>query len=200
MKKTISALILTTLLLTGCFTPPMGAFLPTHYYRLDLPAPAATMSDAKSPDKLLIKVQTADSLRGPRIVMARSDYELFYEEEHRWSEPLSKGVSRLMAEQLSPFFAEVQSVPTPSGFAPTQRVEVTIEKLWGTPRGEIILEADWTITDAHDSPIAAGHQTFREKGWNTGNYQAFAERVSKLVGELSKAVRESLSTLDAAKK
>lgn len=207
MKKTISAIILTSILLAGCFTPPMGTSAPSHYYRLDLSQTAQQASQSvvtaptPSPTKLLVKVQLSEAIRGPRMVLAKSDYEISYLETHRWAEPLERAIGRVLVKELRPYYTAVDGIPLQAaGYSPTLRAEVLIEKLWGTGRGEIILESRWTISNDRDIPLVSGQKTFRQKGWSTGDYREFAEKVSRLIPELAKAINESISALDSEKK
>ena len=183
--------------MTGCIGAG-GLVLPSHYYRLDLPAtPSDVTAPAPSPAKVLLRVQLADALKGPKIVEAKSDYELAFMDSHRWGEPLGRGISRLVAAQLKPGFADVQATPIQAGFESDYRVDLTVEKLWGMPNGDIVLDARWMVTDAHEKPLTSGHYTIRQKGWDSGDYRAYAERVSKLMAGLSKEILATIVKLEA---
>ena len=197
----VFALLLPILFLAGCVSLPASVSSPTHFYRLELPEAfsSVTQNPLVSPSKLLVKVRVSDALRSPMMILARSDYELVYEDTQRWAEPLGDGMTRLLAGELRPDFAEVEVTPVPSGYVCDYRVEVTIDKLWGTPKGEVALEARWSVDDSHDTPLILGSKAFSQKGWDVGDYKDFAKRVSNLTPQLAAAIRESVAGLEAKK-
>jgi len=193
-------MLLSLAALTGCMSLPAGLSTPTHFYRLETTSRSdgVTNNMAPSPARVLVKVQTTDSLRGRLLIVARSDYELSYQDTQRWAEPLSHGLSRLLAGALRPYYAAVENAPTSSGFSPDYRVEVTVDKLWGTAKGEVVFSARWIISDTHDTPLGFGHKELSQKGWDVGDYKDLAKRISRMSEEMGSAINESIAA--AAKK
>jgi|GEM_PF-2125765 uncharacterized lipoprotein YmbA len=193
--------VLLLLVLTGCMSLPAGLSAPTHFYRLEVPShPASDSAASAQPSvaRVLVKVQVTDSLLGRFMIVARSDYELHYQDTERWAEPISHGLSRLIAAELSPYYAAAESTPTSSGFSPDYRVEVTVDKLWGTAKGEVVLSAHWSVNDSRDNPIVFGRREITQKGWDTGDYKDLAVRISRMSADLSLAINDSLA--EAAQK
>jgi len=194
------ALVAVTLALVGCIGAPGGPATPINFYRLEY-TPKNDEADvaAKHEEKLLEKVTSAGILKTPRMLMAPSEYELDYAESKRWAEPLTAAFTRILVVGLRQDFGEVEGVPVNIGYHPDYRVNVMIEKLWGTAKGEILLSVSWQVTNAKDALVASGRKDIRRSGWRTGDYRQLAERVSSMTPELVEAVRDTLSSLDEAK-
>jgi len=196
----ILPLLAVLLALAGCL-PAGGPSAPTHFYRLEYasePVKVTENEKTKDPSKVLVKVSANSALKGVRMAVAESAYELTYQEFERWAEPLSQSVQRLLVEGLRGSFAMVEGVPVLSGYDADYDVSVTLEKLWGTRRGEVVLAASWIVTDHTGHIVVTGRQEFRRGGWRTGDYRQFAERVSNTIPLLVQSIRESIVSQQGA--
>lgn len=185
--------------LVGCFTPS-GASAPVNFYRLDYPAVAdaeGTLA-VKVPAKILVKVSASPVLKGPRIIVMDGAYEVDYAESRRWAEPIPAAFTRIVVTGLRQSYATVEGVPTPASFRPDYRVNITVEKLWGTRGGQVVLQLSWQIADAQGAQVGQGHVELTTK-WNVGDYRQLAERLSGLMPQVLSALGASLSSLDAGK-
>jgi len=90
----------------------------------------------------------------------------------------------------------VEAVPASVNFAPDYRVEIFVEKAWGTTKGEVVLAARWNISDSHGTIVATDAAVFSQKGWRESDFKGLAERLSRLGAELAKAIQKDLSSLD----
>ena len=202
MNKISSLFVLLAFGLVGCFTPPGGSSAPVNFYRLDY-APAGSEDGpvgVKNTNKILVKVSSSPLLKGPRMLQVSGDYEVNYAEGRRWAEPINAAFTRIIVMGLREDFATVEGVPVPNHFRPDYRISVTVDKLWGTSKGEIVMGVRWQIADARDNVLAESQKEIRKGGWRTGDYRQFAERVSGLMPDLVEAIKASLSSLDQSQK
>jgi ABC-type uncharacterized transport system auxiliary subunit len=95
-KDGMVSALLVACLLTGCVKART-----LHYYTLSIP-PAATSANAPPlPVTVMVgRLNAPHLLRDDRVVYAMSDVELGVDEYHRWSEPPTGMIERLLLERL----------------------------------------------------------------------------------------------------
>jgi ABC-type uncharacterized transport system auxiliary subunit len=76
-----------------------GAVPPTHYYVLDLPAPAPAAAPLEH-TAVLMPVRAGQVIRQGRIVYRESPEEVGYYEYHRWAEDPEDSVARSLRQQV----------------------------------------------------------------------------------------------------
>lgn len=185
--------------LVGCFTPS-GASAPVNFYRLDVPANAnaAGALAVKDPAKILVKVSAAPLLKGPRMIVMDGAYEVDYAESRRWAEPIPAALTRIVVTGLRQSYATVEGVPAAASFRPDYRLNITVEKLWGTRDGQAVVQLSWQVTNAAGAQVAQG-DTLQTAKWRTGDYRQLTERLSGLMPQAIQAIEASLSSLDEVK-
>jgi len=127
--------ILAFLLVAGCATKTET----TRYYLLSDPGlvPGSGLGQAVASDGQCAAragvVTIAPYLQRTHIVLQSGTNELVPALQHRWSEPLDAGVSRLLGSCLGG-----------NADAP-YRANVTIDHLHGSTDGSVVLQAHWSI-------------------------------------------------------
>ncbi len=178
--------------LSGCLTPPMASSAPANFYRIEYVADKANEGLAPREQKVLLKVDTSAALRSPRMILARSDYQLAYQENYRWAEPLQRALGRELAAGLREYFLQVETPPLFGPYKPDVRINVSVEKLWASPNGEVVLSCHVSVLDEAGALLNSFSRSFTQNGWRNGNYEDFARRTSALLPELARAIAEAV--------
>jgi len=131
----------------------------------------------------------------PQVTTRVSGSQIVADEFARWGEPISKGVQRVVAENVAALLPGRRVVTAPwAGYEPVvHKVDLTITELARQPDGSVLVEARWAIIgqdretlgqrrSSHRSPAAAG-----AAGTVEGSSQALEA--------LSREIAEALSAL-----
>jgi uncharacterized lipoprotein YmbA len=137
------------LLLIGCLGP--GKSTPTRFYVLTSvysgkakPAPVADLKDAAIG---VGPVRIAGKLDRPQIVTGSGGNEIQLSGYSEWGDSLGAGFSRVLAENLS-YLHNTENVAIFPWLQATQtdyQVTVDVTDFIGTPGGDVLLRAWWTI-------------------------------------------------------
>lgn len=131
--------------------------------------------------------QLADYLENSRIVVQRGVNGIDYLDLHQWAEPPSKGVSRVLAENLAASLKGVRLVRYPdTALAATgYEVRYQVGRFEGKLGGAVVLEVSWQlIQQPAGDVIVEKHSTY------TVAVQDGAEDVAAYVAGLSTALGE----------
>ena len=93
-------------------------------------------------------VAIAPYLQRTHIVLQSGENELVPALQHRWSEPLDAGVSRLLSNCLG------------GNADASHRAEVLVDHLHGNTNGSVVLQAHWSINGDVDSAQAPAAGNF----------------------------------------
>ena len=137
------------LLLIGCLGP--GQSTPTRFYVLTSvysekakPAPVADLNNTAIG---VGPVRISGKLDRPQIATATGENEIRLSEFAQWGDPLGSGVARVLAENLS-YLLNTEKVAIFPWLQATQtdyQVTVDVIDFIGTPGGDVLLRAWWTI-------------------------------------------------------
>lgn len=127
------------LLLAGCGTSP-----PNEYYRLT--AMTGTTVNGQQPSLGVGPVTIPDYLQRKGMVYSDGDNRLQITSEHRWAEPLDRGIERVVSLNLSQLLNSdnLRFFPWLSQDAPDYGVKVSVLEL-EVADGEALLVADWRV-------------------------------------------------------
>lgn len=96
MKRWAKCAVLLACAMTGC----ISARSP-HYYTLSVPPVATRAAGPQFPVRLVVgRLNAPHLLRDDRVVYGMSDVELGVDEYHRWAEPPTEMIQRLLVEHL----------------------------------------------------------------------------------------------------
>ena len=126
-------------------------------------------------------------------IVTRQDTELVVAEYDRWAEPLSEGVPRLIAGDLSTLLGTERIVmfPWPVGKTVDQQVVVEVLRFEGTSGGDVVLEARWRILGPEKQEVLLRHSIVREPDGGAG-YPALVAAMSRSVGMLSREIADAV--------
>ena len=128
-------------------------------------------------------------LENNRIAVEQGPNRVDYLDVYRWAEPVSKGVSRVLAENLARRVAgaDLSLYPNPpltdSGF----EIRYNVERFEGTLAGPVTLEVSWQLVDR-----ASGTAMARKRSAYTVPLQGKRTDVGAYVERLSDALRPKL--------
>lgn len=193
--------------LTGCFS--LGRDEPVEqHYLLGGSALPDSMVPSDRPSGLRIglrRLQIAEYLESPLIVVRQGSHEIRYSEFHRWGGTLNNGVGRALASNLE-ILAPLDNVdlaPWAIRTAHDYLIQIHLEHLEGrAPEEPIVLEggvhlmASWEILDPQNGDVLVrGTTEYEENGWTVGDYAGLVERLDAGLWELSLDLVEALDTI-----
>jgi len=176
------------LLSTGCF----GTSPPSKFFLLS-PSPAgASAGPSIGPEGALgvMPTRIAAYLDRPQIVTFVGDNSVDLDEFNRWAEPLSSGVTRVLAQELSAMLPTWRVLPQPwDPIVPLRaRVVVDVTALGWNRSGEARLEGNWAIlTTPGELAAARGRVVLRRQVTGSGTDAAVAA-TSGLIAELAREI------------
>lgn len=179
-------------LLGGCFslgreTPPL------EQYVIGGARPADTMGPIAALDGVSVGVRRldlADYLASPAIVVRRGAHEVLTSDFHRWGEGPADGIARAFGRYLAgaASFRAVDVAPWPVRTRHDYLVQLHMTRFegvvppgWalssdaaaGPVEGAAHVRASWEIIRARDGAVLArGATDYREEGWGAGDYDA----------------------------
>lgn len=163
-------LILFTLMLTACASTPDPQI---QSYFLEL-------KDEAKPDAIKIgiidvKVRVARYLAQPGIVLQTGPNQLTAAHYHRWAEPLTEGVLRVLAKQLN----------ANSSLESGMTVFVELFRFHGTHDGKALVAGHWSIYDGQN-PQPLHQQAFDLKQpLIKAGYEALVQALNALLDSVS---------------
>ncbi|OQX10117.1 MAG: hypothetical protein BWK76_21190 [Desulfobulbaceae bacterium A2] len=167
LSHTLLALLLTALL-AGCATPSPS---PRLYLLSATATPLpdkAQAQEASGPASVgLGPISLPDYLDRPQIVTRATPNRLSASEGHRWAEPLTAGVTRVLSEQLGALLAPTPLMvhPWKQAEAPAVQLRLELLRFEAGPDRAFHLHARWTLAGpamptpaqprhaAHDLPL-----------------------------------------------
>jgi len=136
-------------LMLGCLGPtksrPTRFFVLTSLYSAETrPAPVANLKNIAIG---VGPVRISGKLDRPQIATATGENEIRLSEFAQWGDPLGSGIARVLAENLS-YLLDTEKVAIFPWLQATQtdyQVTVDVTNFIGTPGGDVLLRAWWTI-------------------------------------------------------
>lgn len=118
---------------------------PSQFYVLN-PMPAKK-NIRKNLQLVVGPVSLAPYLAIPQIVTRITERQLYLDEYHRWAEPLSANITRVLIDDLKSILRTqyVFSYPKPSSVSNRYRVKVDIERFDTNLQGQSVLIANWQL-------------------------------------------------------
>jgi len=155
----------------------------TSYYLLSSPDQVAS-TDTSCGVKLG-SATVAPYLQRTNIVLQSGTNELVPAVQHRWSEPLEAGVSRLLSRCLG------------GGGAADRKANVRIEHLHGNTNGTVVIQAKWSLlsggSEASDVSVAIEEQFSASQPQPEAGYDSLVSTQRELVLELCADIKSAVS-------
>jgi len=172
--------------LAGCsFLKPKAD--PTQFYvlRAQPAASGAAPSSAATPSEIRVGPgQIANYLGNSSIAIEKGPNRVEYLDLYRWAEPVSKGVSRVLAENLAQKSDPLKVTVHPnlplgdSGYT----IRYAVERMEGTLTGPVTLEVSWRVVQRSDKTVIAGKRSsYVVPGGSSKDVSAYVERLSSAI-------------------
>lgn len=161
------------------------------------------------------RLDLADYLASPAIVVRRGGHEVLKSDFHRWAEDPADGINRAFARHLaaaaSPRAVAVAPWPVRSSYDYLVQVHVTrfegvvpagssltAGEATGEVAGAAHVRASWEIIRQQDGTVLArGSTDHREEGWSVGDYAALVALLDEGLAVLTREVAVAMGALAA---
>lgn len=213
--------MLTLALLPGCFS--LGRTSPTlEEYVIGGARSPDTAAPIAGLDGVAVGVRRldlADYLASPAIVVRRGSHEVLTSDFHRWGEDLAAGINRSVAEHLAGTgsFRAVDVAPWPVRSSHDYLVQLHITRFEGVvpagtstagreaggaaagaPEGAAHVQASWEIIQPQEGTVLArGATEHREEGWVAGDYAALVALLDEGLAVLARDLAMAMGGLAA---
>ena len=191
-RQVAIVVLLATALGAGCLKRSGVA----RTYVLD-PLPAATAATPPPPPVAVVGVERVgvpDWLDRPQITGRAASGEVVSDEFARWGEPLSRGLQRVVTENLVALLPDRRIVAAP--YSPRdpvdQTVEITVLEAARQADGSVLLESRWTVLAKDGTVLARRRSSDRAGPTASGPAGAVAglnEALASLGRELAEVLR-----------
>ncbi len=172
-------LILFALILTACASTPEPQI---HSYFLEIEADAEP--GAVNTGIVDVNVQVARYLTQPGIVLQTGPNQLTAAHYHRWAEPLSEGVRRVLARQLN----------VNRSLASGVTVSLELFRFHGTRDGNALVAGHWSIFDGQKQQPLYQQSFDLKQPLPQAGYEALVQTLSTLLDSVSRDIMTYLTT------
>lgn len=146
------------------------------------------------------KVSVPDWLDRPFLVVHAAGGEIVPDEFSRWGEPLTRGIQRVLTENLAALLPDRRVVAAP--FEPRQtvnhRVEVTILDATRRTDGSVLVEARWDVVGARGEALAR-RRFSRQVTPTAPGAPGLVAGVNEALAALSREIADALRALPPVK-
>ena len=192
------------LLLIGCLGP--GKSTPTRFYVLTSvyseKAKPAPVADLKNTAIGVGPVRIAGKLDRPQIVTGSGGNEIQLSGYSEWGDSLGAGFSRVLAENLS-YLLNTENVAIFPWLQATQtdyQVTVDLTDFIGTPGGDVVLRAWWTLFGENGRAELLRRYTILDQRVTGDNIAAMVQAMSLTVEILSQQIAQAIKDLAQSNK
>jgi len=187
----LTGLALIAAVLVGCGSSP-----PTHYYTLTAVSPAPGGSPERGSAEYSVSVGPVtlpEIVDRPQLVVRVGANQVALVEEHRWAEPLTSEIPRVIAENLSQLLGSQQVVTFLQNAVrdPEYRVLVDIQHFDSMVGQTVTIDALWTVRRASGGEPRTGRSLAREPIGGDG-YDALVAAHGRALATVSREVAESI--------
>jgi len=189
----LSLVLLFTLLAAACGTSRMN-----NFYVLSPNSKANTIQSVNlAESKITIgigPVKVPDFLLRSQIAYSMANNQLVLSSENQWSEPLDKGIARVVTVNLSRLNPKISTSTFPwrSDSKPKRSIRLTIIELNRQSEDKAVLVADWTLVDVKTKQILHRASFSESTNISEFSYSNLTKAYSDLLARLSHHINEAL--------
>lgn len=130
----------------------------------------------------------------PEITARTGSEEILPDPMARWGEPITRGIQRVVTENLAALLPErhLVAAPFPVSRAVDHRLDLAITDGARQADGSVLLEGRWAILGPDGAVLVQRRSSFRTPGVGAtakGTVTAISEALALLSGEIAAAVR-----------
>jgi uncharacterized lipoprotein YmbA len=139
-------------------------------------------------------VSIPPSVDRPQLVVQVAPNQVTVDEFHRWAGPLDDGVARAVAGNLAVLLgtSEVAVAPV-TGFVPTHRVTIDVQRFDSVPGESVLVEAQWSVRPVAGGAIRSGRTVAREAVQDK-TFDAVAAAHSRALARVSSDIAAAIRT------
>ena len=134
----------------------------SRFYTLDSTAAA----DGSPPVREAIAVGPVSippSVDRPQLVVQVAPNQVTVDEFNRWAAPLDDGIARAVAGDLAVLLGTPEVGVAPgTGFVPTHRVTIDVQRFDSIPGDSVLIEALWSVRPTAGGDVRSGRTVARE--------------------------------------
>ena len=166
---------------------------PARLFVLDAVAAPAPPASPTGATLGVMRVTVPDWLDRPEITSRTASGQIAPDDLARWGEPISRGIQRVIAENLAVLLPDrqVARAPFSARQATDQRLEIAVAEAARQADGSVLVEARWSIVGAGGAPLMQRRSSHRVRAVrdSVGTVPALNEALAALSGEIADAVR-----------
>ena len=186
-------LIVVLLIMTGC-----AGTAPTRYYNLSSLAVSDAANETASADQDIAigvgPVEIPDYLYRPHIITRIGQNEIRVADFNKWAGSLKTDISRVIAENLSVLLSTGRVYVYPwKNYVPVKyQIVVNISRFDGSPGGDVVLKAQWTILDGKDRKVIVMDTAGFSEKTDGEDYDSLVAAKSRMLADLSREIAAAL--------
>ena len=192
-----ASLAAVALVVTGCLGS--GTTRSPQLFVLSAAADLAAPESERSQLRLGVgPVALPERLNRPQIVTRSGDHEVILSEFSQWAEPLEKGFTEILSENLSRLISTDRVVvyPWPTRTKIDLKVEVEVTRFAGQPGGDVALAARWRLVQGNGSERLSLRLSSYTEPIGASSPEALVAAMSRALGSLSRDIASAIA--DAA--
>jgi uncharacterized lipoprotein YmbA len=167
-------------------------------YVLDAVVAREVPQPSETPEAVVgvLKVGVPGWVDRPQVTSRAATGQIVANEFARWGEPVTKGVQRVLAENLAALLPTRRVVCAP--FAPSEivdhRIDVTLSEAARQADGSVLVEARWAVLGPGGATLVQRRTSHRTHPASAGAAGA-VEGVNQAIAELSREIAGALGSL-----
>ncbi len=185
--------ILMLIVVAGCSSAPPAA--PVEYLLRPSLEPSAG-AEERTPSVALGRITVAPYLARDSIVIETAEHRIQAARGHRWAEPLSRSLRRMLQVGISRAsgrpVADAQDDATAYAFL----VDVDIHRFHGSLEGDVVFAAEWRLREPGTGRVLSHHEFVQSTLTTEPGYDAVVRAHVSLLEGLSSAIAESFDAQD----
>jgi uncharacterized protein len=191
-------LSLMTLGIFAALTVGCGSSRPASFYTLNAMQGSTPVGNSADPQEEVTiavgPVVIPDYLNRPEIVTRSAPNALKLADLERWGEPLEKGITRVLAENLSLLLSteRITTFPGPVSIPSTYQVVIEITQLEPVQDGEVMLRANWTVFSDRCERVISMHRSRITTTVDAPGFEGIAAATSRSIEGLSREIADAL--------
>ena len=164
----------------------------TQQYLLRSDAPIQSTVPSESPVTGIGIIRVAHYIDGLGLALETSGGAVRIARDYQWAEPLEDSLRIFFARELSAETGQSIRIKRNSGIDWKKRIDIRIDELHGTEKGEAQLVAHWEIFDIEHQLIISENEFFQTVALESNGYAALVAAHKKLLRALSSVIAETL--------
>lgn len=181
-------------LCSGCF----GSSKPSSFYTLNTVAEASRQAPLADLSLVVGPLALPEYLDRPQIVIRRTPNRVSIDEFHRWAGSFKQELLRVVAEDLSRLLGTARVVTYPNQASDAHyRVLLDIQRFDGTLDDQVVLDMRWTIESLAPHKVLIQRRTRLTERVSSDDVERLLAAKSRLLGQLSQQIAQSLRRLGA---